>query len=224
MAATAVTITAGSFSNLFPTPTVHASDVLPSKDENSDENTSFMSGEWLKTTQQDPILPSLSNLQRRKVELLQKTEHYEPTVEYCQAAFLMPFLVLRARKFALLFTLGSLFTIGSFSMLWGPVNHLKHLFSSERLTFTLTYFLSLFVTLYAALIVRKQLCAWWHYGVKIDVQNMFIVASNNESQQAYELNVLYHQFSHQSLVCNRSIMECRIYDVLTAWLYAAQVC
>ncbi|RDD44047.1 Protein transport protein SFT2 [Trichoplax sp. H2] len=130
MAATAVTITAGSFSNLFPTPTVHASDVLPSKDENSDENTSFMSGEWLKTTQQDPILPSL-------------------------AAFLMPFLVLRARKFALLFTLGSLFTIGSFSMLWGPVNHLKHLFSSERLTFTLTYFLSLFVTLYAALIVRS---------------------------------------------------------------------
>lgn len=38
-------------------------------------------------------------------------------------------------------------------MLWGPVNHIKHLFSTDKLTFTLSYFLSLFITLYAALIV-----------------------------------------------------------------------
>ena len=60
MATTTATITAASqpFSNLFTTPTVNASDVMSSKDENSEETTSFLSGEWFKT-QKDPLLPSL---------------------------------------------------------------------------------------------------------------------------------------------------------------------
>ena len=41
----------------------------------------------------------------------------------------------------------------SFSLLWGPVNHLKHLFSLGRLPFTAAYFGSMFATLYMALIV-----------------------------------------------------------------------
>ncbi|ROT85375.1 hypothetical protein C7M84_015651 [Penaeus vannamei] len=73
------------------------------------------------------------------------------------AAMYFPLLVFKARKFALLFTLGSLFSVLSFSFLWGPVNHLKHLFSSERLVFTSVYFLSLFATLYFALSLQSTI-------------------------------------------------------------------
>ena len=41
----------------------------------------------------------------------------------------------------------------SFSFLWGPVNHVKHLCSLGRLPFTAAYFGAMFATLYAAMIV-----------------------------------------------------------------------
>jgi len=41
----------------------------------------------------------------------------------------------------------------SFSLLWGPVNHLKHLFSAARLPFTVAYFGTMGATLYFALSV-----------------------------------------------------------------------
>ena len=42
----------------------------------------------------------------------------------------------------------------SFSLLIGPINHLKHLISAERLPFSVVYFSSLGLTLYFALGVR----------------------------------------------------------------------
>lgn len=63
----------------------------------------------------------------------------------------VPVLILKARKFALLFTLGSLFFILSFFFLWGPWSYLKHMFSKERLFLTFTYGGTLFATLYCAL-------------------------------------------------------------------------
>lgn len=70
------------------------------------------------------------------------------------AACYIPVIVLYARKFSLLFSLGSVFTLGSFSLLWGPWNHLKHLFSKERLPFTSVYFVTLFGTLYFSLALQ----------------------------------------------------------------------
>ncbi|XP_039278754.1 protein transport protein SFT2 [Nilaparvata lugens] len=67
------------------------------------------------------------------------------------SAMYIPVLLFKARKFALLYTLGSLFFIGSFSFLWGPLEHLKHLLSRERILFTVSYLGSLFATLYFAL-------------------------------------------------------------------------
>jgi len=46
----------------------------------------------------------------------------------------------------------------SFSLLWGPVNHVKHLCSLERLPFTAAYFGSMFATLYMAMIVSIVTC------------------------------------------------------------------
>jgi hypothetical protein len=73
------------------------------------------------------------------------------------ATLYVPVIVLKARKFALLFSLGSLFTLGSFSFLWGPCNHVKHLFGKERLPFTLVYLGSLVGTLYFALSLQSTI-------------------------------------------------------------------
>ncbi|KPJ04381.1 Protein transport protein sft2 [Papilio xuthus] len=63
----------------------------------------------------------------------------------------IPILLLQARKFALLFTLGSLFFIFSFSFLYGPWSHFKSLFSKERVLTTSLYGSTLIATLYCAL-------------------------------------------------------------------------
>ncbi|KAJ3868485.1 Got1/Sft2-like family-domain-containing protein [Lentinula edodes] len=59
--------------------------------------------------------------------------------------------MLRPSKFALSFSLGSLLVMIGFSVLIGPINHLKHLVSKERLPFTFIYFGSLGATLYFSL-------------------------------------------------------------------------
>jgi len=71
------------------------------------------------------------------------------------ATMYIPFIVLKARKFSLLFSLGSLFTITSFSFLYGPWNHLIHLFSKDRLPFTLVYLSTLSGTLYFAMSLQN---------------------------------------------------------------------
>ncbi|XP_026473769.1 vesicle transport protein SFT2C [Ctenocephalides felis] len=71
------------------------------------------------------------------------------------SAMYIPMLVFKARKFALLFTLGSLFFIFSASFLYGPINHLKSLFSKPRILTTTFYFGSLSGTLYCALCLQS---------------------------------------------------------------------
>jgi len=67
-------------------------------------------------------------------------------------AFLtLPLLAIRPAKFALAFSLGSLLVMFGFSVLIGPINHIKHLVSKERLPFSLIYFTSLGLTLYFSL-------------------------------------------------------------------------
>lgn len=67
-------------------------------------------------------------------------------------AFLtLPLLALRPAKFALSFSLGSLLVMFGFAVLIGPVAHLKHLLSRERLPFSAAYVASLALTLYFSL-------------------------------------------------------------------------
>ncbi|KAH9948498.1 ER-to-golgi vesicle protein transport Sft2 [Amylocystis lapponica] len=67
------------------------------------------------------------------------------------AFFTLPLLAIRPAKFALAFSLGSLLVMFGFSVLIGPINHLKHLVSKERLPFSVAYIASLALTLYFAL-------------------------------------------------------------------------
>ncbi|KAF4517701.1 hypothetical protein B566_EDAN013379 [Ephemera danica] len=74
---------------------------------------------------------------------------------FSMSAFYIPVLLFKARKFALLYTLGSLFMLLSFSFLWGPMNHMRHLFSRERLPFTGIYFGTLLATIYFSMWVQS---------------------------------------------------------------------
>ncbi|TFK97793.1 ER-to-golgi vesicle protein transport Sft2 [Pterulicium gracile] len=67
------------------------------------------------------------------------------------AFWTLPLIALRPHKFALAFSLGSLLVMFGFTILIGPLNHLKHLVSKERLPFTVVYFVSLGMTLYFSL-------------------------------------------------------------------------
>ncbi|XP_022908771.1 uncharacterized protein [Onthophagus taurus] len=104
-------------------------------------------GSWFQETKKD-CCPSLSRFQRITGFCLCIIMGI---LCFTLSAMYIPVLLFKARKFSLLFTLGSLFFIMSFSFLWGPMAHLKHMFSRERLLLTLIYGTTLVGTLYFAL-------------------------------------------------------------------------
>jgi len=78
-------------------------------------------------------------------------------VLFSLAAMNIPFLILRARKFALLFSMGSVSVVCSIGFLIGPVNYLTHFLSRERLVLSTTYLASLLATLYSSLLLQSTL-------------------------------------------------------------------
>jgi len=108
---------------------------------------------WL-ARQCEQHLPSLSKKQRIMGFM---TSLVLGTICFGLAVSFLPMLLLNPRKFSLLFTLGSVFTLSSFSFLWGPYSHMVHLFQRERLPFTLTYLSSLAATLYFAMGLQSAL-------------------------------------------------------------------
>jgi len=107
---------------------------------------------WFSKAKEDPCLPSLSKKQR-----IIGFMGCLVLGLFCfgMSSLYIPVLVFKARKFALLYSMGSMFFILSFAALWGPVNHLKHLFSGDRLPFTIIYFCTIFATLYFSLWKRS---------------------------------------------------------------------
>eukprot|EP00752_Nemacystus_decipiens_P009725 g8685.t1 len=67
----------------------------------------------------------------------------------------LPTIVLRPHKFALTFTLGSFFFMGSFAMLKGPAAHMKSMLARDRLPFSVAYLGSMGGTLYACLVLQS---------------------------------------------------------------------
>ncbi|MPC29386.1 Vesicle transport protein SFT2C [Portunus trituberculatus] len=123
-------------------------------DEEAGGTSRTSSSSWFSSAQSDPCFPSLGRKQRILGFLACVVMGL---ICFSLAAMYFPVLVFKARKFSLLFTLGSVFSVLSFSFLWGPINHLKHLFSSERIVFTTVYFASLFATLYFALSLQSTI-------------------------------------------------------------------
>ncbi|KAL2832060.1 Got1/Sft2-like family-domain-containing protein [Aspergillus cavernicola] len=71
--------------------------------------------------------------------------------------FLFPVLSLKPRKFAILWSVGSLLFLLSWAVLMGPMTYAKHLISGSRLPFTAAYFGSIAMTLYFAVGLHSTL-------------------------------------------------------------------
>ncbi|KAK7276991.1 hypothetical protein RIF29_18140 [Crotalaria pallida] len=64
----------------------------------------------------------------------------------------LPVIVILPQKFAISFTLGCGFIIGSFFALRGPKNQLTHMLSQERLPFTVGFICSMVGTIYVSMV------------------------------------------------------------------------
>lgn len=69
----------------------------------------------------------------------------------------LPVIVLVPQKFAICFTLGCGFIIGSFFALRGPKNQFYHMSSRERLPFTLGFVGSMMGTIYVSMVLHSYL-------------------------------------------------------------------
>lgn len=72
-------------------------------------------------------------------------------------AMFLPVMVLMPQKFALCFTLGCVFIIGSFFALKGPKNQLAHMSSKERLPFTLGFVGCMAGTIYVSMVLHSYI-------------------------------------------------------------------
>jgi hypothetical protein len=88
----------------------------------------------------------------------------------------LPLLALAPRKFATLFTVGSLLILSSFSVLRGHAAFLSHLTSSERLPFSVGYLTSLVGTLYASMWSQSYMLTIIFSGAQIVGLLYFIVS------------------------------------------------
>ncbi|KAK4991814.1 Protein transport protein sft2 [Elasticomyces elasticus] len=70
---------------------------------------------------------------------------------------LMPILLLRSRKFAILWSMASALFLASWAVMMGPLTYVRHLLSTERLPFTATYFGSIALTLWFAVGLQSTL-------------------------------------------------------------------
>ncbi|KAF5479102.1 hypothetical protein F2P56_005605 [Juglans regia] len=69
----------------------------------------------------------------------------------------LPVMVLMPQKFAICFTLGCGFIIGSFFALRGPKNQLAHMSSKERLPLTLGFIGSMVATIYVSMVLHSYI-------------------------------------------------------------------
>ncbi|XP_058112864.1 protein transport protein SFT2-like isoform X2 [Magnolia sinica] len=67
----------------------------------------------------------------------------------------LPVMVLMPQKFALCFTVGCAFIVGSFFALKGSKNQLLHMFSRERLPFTVGFIGSMVGTIYVSMVLHS---------------------------------------------------------------------
>ncbi|XWS11405.1 hypothetical protein CRYUN_Cryun38cG0080500 [Craigia yunnanensis] len=69
----------------------------------------------------------------------------------------LPVMVLMPQKFAICFTFGCGFIIGSFFALRGPKNQFAHMSSKERLPFTLGFIGSMVGTIYVSMVLHSYI-------------------------------------------------------------------
>eukprot|EP00050_Salpingoeca_kvevrii_P009775 m.4722 g.4722 ORF g.4722 m.4722 type:complete len:195 (-) comp2449_c0_seq1:311-895(-) len=132
--------------------------------ENPEPSSSEDLKSWFGDTSDDPCIPSLTRKQRLMLFMC-----FLVCAAVCLVLSLMyiPKIYIKARKFSMLFTFGSLMVIGSISMLQGPAAYARTLFTRERAPFSAFYLGTMVATLYGALVIRSTVFTLFFAGLQI---------------------------------------------------------
>eukprot|EP00053_Salpingoeca_punica_P017403 m.167640 g.167640 ORF g.167640 m.167640 type:complete len:203 (-) comp17199_c2_seq2:297-905(-) len=127
---------------------------------------------WFGDVSDDPCVPSLTRKQR-----LLGFVGCLVCAAFCFAlgSLYIPVLLLKARKFALLFTLGSVLVIAALALFAGPVAFLRHVTSSDRILFSGAYGFLIFLTFYTSAHLQSVTLTVPCAAAQISLLAMFLV-------------------------------------------------
>lgn len=106
---------------------------------------------------------------------------------YLVCIFLFPVLSLKPRKFALLWSLGSIFFLVSFGVLQGFQAYIAHLFSPARLLYTISFITSIVMTLVSCLSLKSTLLSILFAVVQLLAATWYAVSYFPMGQQTLSL-------------------------------------
>lgn len=106
---------------------------------------------------------------------------------YLIAIFLFPILTLKPRKFALLWSLGSIFFLVSFGVLQGFKPYMQHLFLSTRIIFTIVFVTSIILTLISCLSLKNTILSIFFAVVQLISAIWYTVSYFPMGQQTLNL-------------------------------------
>ncbi|KAG6387049.1 hypothetical protein SASPL_152231 [Salvia splendens] len=92
----------------------------------------------------------------------------------------LPVMVLKPQKFAICFTIGCAFIVGSFFALRGPKNQLSHMLSKERLPFTIGFLGSMVGTICVSMVLHSYILSVF-FSVLQHSPPLFSDASEDDS-------------------------------------------
>ncbi|KAJ1959771.1 protein transport protein sft2 [Dipsacomyces acuminosporus] len=95
---------------------------------------------------------------------------------YIMAFMSLPWMIISPQKFATAFSLGSIATITGIALLRGPRAHTQHMLSRERLLFTISYFGSVFFTLFFSVIVHSYLGTLFFVVIQVIALVWYVVS------------------------------------------------
>lgn len=88
----------------------------------------------------------------------------------------LPLIVVAPRKFAICFTFGCLFIVGSFFVLKGPRTQLLHMISKERLPFTAGFVASMVATLYVSMVLHSYILSVVFSAIQIFALLYYVIS------------------------------------------------
>ncbi|XP_075098209.1 protein transport protein sft2-like [Nicotiana tabacum] len=88
----------------------------------------------------------------------------------------LPVMVLMPQKFAICFTIGCAFIIGSFFALKGPKNQLTHMTSKERLPFTGVFVGSMVGTIYVSMVLHSYILSVLFSVIQVLALSYYVIS------------------------------------------------
>ncbi|KZV20935.1 hypothetical protein F511_08849 [Dorcoceras hygrometricum] len=88
----------------------------------------------------------------------------------------LPVMVLKPQKFAICFTIGCAFIVGSLFALKGPKSQLQHMFSKERVSFTLGFVSSMVATVYASMVLHSYVLSGLFSVLQVIALSYYVIS------------------------------------------------